>query len=396
MTSWSGTLGDALEVLIDHRGKTPRKLGGDWTPDGVPVYSAVHVKNGRLDGEGARRIPVEMFERWMPVRLKEGDVLLTSEAPLGETALVPTSAPACLGQRLFALRGKPGLLESRYLYYLLQHLPVRNQILSRASGTTVSGIRQEELARVRVDLPSVEEQSEIAATLGAMDTKIESNRRRAETAEALLDLLGDTSATSLVPLANLVEVDRAVCEPAAEGDRHVDHYSIPAYDERRLPALTPGTTIRSQKLVVRGESVLVSRLNPRTNRTWFAVPTPGVLAAASTEFLVLRARPGLSLGALWLAVRAEWFCTELARRATGTSGSHQRVRPDDALSIEVPDVRRLDPGVAAEANGLLRIAHQARIESQTLAELRDLLLPELLSGHMRVDPARELSETATA
>lgn len=396
MTSWSGTLGDALEVLIDHRGKTPRKLGGDWMPDGVPVYSAIHVKNGRLNGEGARRIPVAMFEKWMPVRLKKGDVLLTSEAPLGETALVPTNAPACLGQRLFALRGKPGLLDSRYLFYLLQHLPVRNQILSRASGTTVSGIRQEELVRVRVDLPSLEQQSAIAATLGAVDTKIESNRRRAETAEALLDLLGDTSAMSLVPLVGLVEVDRVACEPAAEGERRVDHFSIPAYDERRLPDRTPGATIKSQKLVVHGESVLVSRLNPKTNRTWFAVPTPGVLAVASTEFLVLRPRSGLSLGELWLAVRAEWFRAEIARRATGTSGSHQRVRPDDALSIEVPDVRRLDSGVAAEADGLLRIAHHARIESQTLAELRDILLPELLSGRMRIEPARDLSETATA
>ena len=97
-------LGDVIEALIDHRGKTPKKLGGSFASSGVPVVSALNVKSGRLSFDAARRyVTSEMSERWMPVRLKAGDVVLTSEAPLGEVARVPSdrdpsvalSATAC-------------------------------------------------------------------------------------------------------------------------------------------------------------------------------------------------------------------------------------------------------------------------------------------------------------
>jgi type I restriction enzyme S subunit len=87
----------------------------------------------------------------------------------------------------------------------------------------------------------------------------------------------------------------------------------------------------SAKLRVDQPSVLVSRLNPMTNRTWFAVPEPGLTAGCSTEFLVLKPKDGVTLGPLWLAVRDEGFRSLLAQRVTGTSGSHQRVKPQDAL-----------------------------------------------------------------
>lgn len=396
MSAWAGTLGQALEVLIDHRGKTPKKLGGGWTPGGVPVYSAIHVKNGRLAADDARTVSAEMFERWMPIKLQVNDVLLTSEAPLGEVALIHDERPACLGQRLFGLRGGGEVLDGGYLYYLLQYQPVRAQILGRASGTTVSGIRQAELVQVRLELPDVPYQQRVAEVLGALDDKIDANRRRAQIAESLLDVLAVAVVGRVsVPLRELVDVDRTSCVPASAGATLVDHFSLPAFDAARLPDRTSGESIKSNKLVVASESVLVSRLNPGTNRTWFAVPEPGVMAAASTEFMVLRPASRVGLGGLWLAVRDEFFRSELERRATGTSGSHQRVRPDDMLSIEVPDVRALDAAQDAEAEGLLRLVHQARTESAVLADLRDALLPELLSGRLRVPPAEDLAGAAT-
>jgi type I restriction enzyme S subunit len=175
--------------LIDHRGKTPKKLGGDWTDDGVPVYSAMHVKDGRLQPEGARRVSWEMYERWMKVPLEAGDVLLTSEAPLGEVAYLKTPELACLGQRLFGLRANPSILNPRYLFYLLQHSSVRNQLLGRSSGTTVKGIRQAELVQVQLELPSLPFQQAVATLLGAYDDLIENNRRRIEILEEMARLL---------------------------------------------------------------------------------------------------------------------------------------------------------------------------------------------------------------
>ncbi|MBK9563657.1 MAG: hypothetical protein IPO37_00170 [Saprospiraceae bacterium] len=65
-------------------GKTPLKLGGDWSQDkqGVIALSAKHVKDGKLIKlEDANVVTFEMFEKWMPNKLEDGDILMTSEAP---------------------------------------------------------------------------------------------------------------------------------------------------------------------------------------------------------------------------------------------------------------------------------------------------------------------------
>jgi type I restriction enzyme, S subunit len=393
VTRAAARLGDALEELIDHRGKTPKKLGGDWSRSGIRVISAMNVKNGRVNDDPVRYVTRDLAERWMPLSLKAGDVILTSEAPLGEVAYLTRDVDWCLGQRLFGLRGKPGLLDGRFLYYLLKTGPVRDELLSRATGTTASGIRQAELVKLALDLPPIDEQHSISATLGALDNKIDSNRRIADAALALLDQFAAQAAEvlPLVPLADIAVTLRANFDPASYGEAVIDHFSIPAFDDDQLPQCVPGESIMSNKLLVSQPSVLVSRLNPRTNRTWFAVPEPPRPAGCSTEFMVLHPATGVSVGSLWLAVRSEGFVSVLARRVTGTSGSHQRVRPDDAMGIEVPDVRSLSPERPAEADRLLQLVHQRRVESRRLGALRDALMPGLLSGALRTSPEEEAS-----
>ena len=168
----SVTVNQAVELIIDHRGRTPKKLGGDFTDDGVQVISAKNVYGGRLHaGESCRFVPPEMAERWMPMPLEMGDVLLTSEAPLGEAAYLGRPAEFCLGQRLFALRTRPGTANPRFTYYALRSPPVQARLHARATGTTAQGIKQSELRQVELDLPDLAEQERVAAVLGALDDK---------------------------------------------------------------------------------------------------------------------------------------------------------------------------------------------------------------------------------
>ncbi|MDP8900329.1 MAG: restriction endonuclease subunit S [Actinomycetota bacterium] len=187
--AWSGPLGDALALVIDHRGKTPKKLGGDWTESGVPVLSAMHVKGGRVDAAEARCISEEMHDRWMPERLCAGDVLLTSEAPLGEAAYLRHEIGACLGQRLYGLRADEEVLHSRFLYFLLRDPSMQAKLAAHATGTTVLGIRQSALVKVEVDLPDVQYQRQVASVLGSYDDLIENNRRRIEILEEMAGLV---------------------------------------------------------------------------------------------------------------------------------------------------------------------------------------------------------------
>jgi type I restriction enzyme S subunit len=94
-------LGDLLEVVIDYRGKTPRKMGGDWSDEGYRVLSAKHVKDGEIvKEEEIRRVSQDVYERWMQIEVEPGDIILTSEAPFGEALYWDRDEKVVLGQRL--------------------------------------------------------------------------------------------------------------------------------------------------------------------------------------------------------------------------------------------------------------------------------------------------------
>lgn len=166
-SSWQvARLGDALELLLDHRGKTPGKLGGEFVDAGVPAISAMNIKDGQIEwSRRARFVTHEMFERWMRQPLRAGDVLMTSEAPLGSLATVPNDAPLVLSQRLFAFRGRDGYLDNQYLRWFLDSPLGQKQLTARSSGTTVAGIRQAELRQIEVPIPPYEEQRRIVGML---------------------------------------------------------------------------------------------------------------------------------------------------------------------------------------------------------------------------------------
>ncbi len=179
-------LGDLLGVLLDHRGRTPKKLGGSFVKKGVPVISAKNVKGGRVNFDrGIRFITPEMYDCWMPEKLDAGDVLVTSEAPLGEVAYLRTHENICIGQRLYALRARPELLDGRFLYYILSSKTIQDRLNARATGTTAQGIRQSELVKVRMEIPPLEIQQKVTYLLSAYDDLIENNRRRIEILEEM-------------------------------------------------------------------------------------------------------------------------------------------------------------------------------------------------------------------
>lgn len=372
-------LGELLEVIIDHRGKTPRKLGGDdFTSEGVRVVSAIHIKGGRIEwGQRERYVPHWMFEKWMPVRLRHGDVLLTSEAPLGAVAQVPSDGDLVLSQRLFALRGKAGILDSTYLRYFLESAIGQDRLRARASGTTVTGIRQAELVKVPIPVPPFDEQRQTASVLGAVDGLVETNRVQTLAFEALARILAATADRNVA----LSDLAAPTVSKQVEPSGSVEHYSLPAFDDGATPELADGSAIQSQKLPLHEPCVLLSRLNPKWERCWMVYP--GANAVASTEFIPL-------LGVMtepeeiWAVTSAPAFWEQMRTRVTGTTGSHQRVDKQVVLTLEVPDVRSLSDSVRQYIVNLVRAAQALRDESDDLSRTRDELLPLLMTGRIRV------------
>jgi type I restriction enzyme, S subunit len=150
-------LKELIVKIIDHRGITPKKLGGDWSKKGIPVLSAKNIKNYKISRrDQIRFIPNEMAKRWMPENIERGDILMTSEgATLGELALLREETKFCLGQRLFGIRVNSDILNSDFLYYYLISKKGQHEIFSRATGTTVAGLRQTALLKILIMFPPV-------------------------------------------------------------------------------------------------------------------------------------------------------------------------------------------------------------------------------------------------
>lgn len=176
-------LEDAMDSIIDYRGKTPRK-----TAFGVPLITAKIVKKGRIESF-EEYISPDDYDSWMSRGLpKAGDIVMTTEAPLGEIAQLDERKVA-LAQRVITLRGKRDILENTFLRYLMQSPDFQNDLQGRGSGTTVIGIRQSELRRIPLSLPPIEQQQAFARIVVPMTTRIDSNWRESERLAAARDAL---------------------------------------------------------------------------------------------------------------------------------------------------------------------------------------------------------------
>lgn len=183
MTEWKEYKLKEVVSFIDYRGKTPNKK-----TFGVPLITAKIVKNGVIQ-EPTEFISFEDYKGWMTRGFPEvGDVVMTTEAPLGEVAQIKDASFA-LAQRIITMRGKDGLLHSGYLKYFLQSNIGQARLKERETGTTVTGIKSSELKEVLVSAPDYKTQTAIAEILSSLDDKIELNNQINKDLEALAQAL---------------------------------------------------------------------------------------------------------------------------------------------------------------------------------------------------------------
>ena len=438
---WRETnLADVAELIrgVSYRPKDLLSQG----PDSVPLLRATNIGNRVLDLNNVLNVPSALVREAQ--LLKCFDVVIAmssgSREAVGRLAQLRQSWKGCVGAFCGVIRPNPAKVCPEYLGYVLQSPAFRERIETYAVGTAIMNLSRERLLGFRLQLPDLSSQRAIAHILGTLDDKIELNRRMSETLEAmaralfkawfvdfepvrakmegrwqrgqslpgfpahLYDLFPDRlvdSELGEIPegwgvgtFADTVEQMRDTENPLEFPDVVFRHFSIPAFDENRWPKDEVGESIKSQKLRVPPDVVLLSKLNPEIERVWLVDVQPGDRAVCSTEFLVLAPRAPYGRSYLYCLAKSSVFRYQLEGLVTGTSKSHQRAQADAILRLEV--VRPAQPLVfrfEKLAEPLLARVIECRRESRTLAALRDALLPKLISGELRVkDAERFLKE----
>ena len=176
MAKWKEyTIDDVISTVIDYRGKTPKKLGGDWSKTGYRALSAKNIKTGKIvQSESIRYVSEEMYRNWMKEEIQKGDILITSEAPFGQIFYWNSDEKIVLSQRLFALRINANFYP-KFIYFYMTSPSFQSELDGRATGTTVVGLRQPELLKCKIYAPEYCEQKRVADILWSIEQKINAN-----------------------------------------------------------------------------------------------------------------------------------------------------------------------------------------------------------------------------
>lgn len=331
---------------------------------------------------GERGISAQGLSSSSAKLLPKGTVLLSSRAPIGLTAIAAQPVTTNQGCRSFV----PGPeVDTLFMYYLLGSMT--EEFKRNANGSTFKEISGSTLASIEVSIPSLREQRAIAATLGALDDKIESNRRAISIIDELVRARFEADfdlaqADDGVSVSDLVLINRKQKLSRGTKATYVGMSSLtefaPEIFEWEIREFGSG-----QKFV--NGDVLMARITPCLENGKTAIVDmleDGEVGWGSTEYVVLSPKGLITTPWIYALARHELVREWAIRRMTGTSGRQRfQAAGFSDYRIAEPDQKRLEEFNSFAVPLFNRIT-QLRNETKRLTSLRDTLLPELLSGRV--------------
>ena len=370
------SLAECVAAVIDHRGLTPKKLGGNWAEVGYRAISAKNIKDGKLvQVDSMHLVDEAMYHRWMSEEVERGDILITSEAPFGEVLFWDSDEKPVLSQRVFGLKPNKSICDSRYLYYWMKGPLFQGELHGRATGTTVIGLRQPELLKCSVLLPSLDAQKQIGLVLGRIDDAIALNTKLNGYLEEQCEAVAEHEKGNGVALMSLCSIvtEKVDCHEADAATYVSTESLLPGKMGRREASSLPQT---GKVTVYQPGDTLISNIRPYFKKIWHADRA----GTCSGDVLVFRAKQQEQAGYLYSCMRNERFFDHAMKGAKGTK--MPRGDKKQMLTYQISG----NPSVQAISfiRTALKQISNANRENDRLIALRDSLLPKLMSGEIDV------------
>jgi len=424
MNDWKFlSLLDAGIQLIDCVHKTPPAVGS-----GLPYVAIPQMKNGELDLKNARKISFDDYQEWTKkARPQPNDMVLSRRCNPGETAFVREGMEFALGQNLVLLRADDKQVKKEFLRWLVRsHLWWEQIEKFKNVGAVFDSLRCADVPKFELPIPPLDEQRDIAEILGALDDKIEINRRMNDTLEAMARSIFKDWFVDYGPTRAKVEGCKPYLAPeiwdlfpdALDDDDKPVGWSTGSLDgvansprtgvqpsdvssdtpylglehmPRRSIALTDWESagkVTSSKCAFLAGDFLFGKLRPYFHKVGVA-PLDGI---CSTDIVVVRPKAEKWRAFTIACISTSDFVDYTDRTSTGTKMPRTNWKTMGRYECIIPDgpvVRSFDEIVWPMVE---RITTNIR-ENQTLAQTRDLLLPKLISGKIRLSDAEKEVET---
>lgn len=406
---------------------------------GVPVISGAHLRSVRLEDGDFNFVTAEHAERMKNSNVFRGDVIFTHAGNIGQVAYIPPNSQYeryVISQRQFYLRCDLRKADPAFVSYFFHSPEGQHKLLANASQTGVPSIARPSsyLKTIELSLPPLSEQRAIAHILGTLDDKIELNRRRNQTLEAMaralfkdwfidfgpvrskmegqkpylpadigqlfpdcLDDEGKPEGWEMVPASELIEFNPT--EPLRKGTPapYLDMASLPTSGSWPEPPVVRdfGSGMR-----FRNGDTLLARITPclENGKSAFVQCLPDdTVGWGSTEYIVMRPKAPVPTGYAYLLTRDDAFREHAIRSMTGTSG-RQRAQGDSVATFKLasPSDENLWHAFARQVAPIFESIKSNAKANETLAQLRDTLLPKLISGELRIAEAERFLARAEA
>lgn len=379
-------------------GATPRGGKEAYIDFGISLIRSQNVLDFVFSYDGLAHITEQQAGKLSNVVVERGDVLLniTGDSVARACIVEDDVLPARVNQHVAIVRANSEKVLGSYILYYFQMS--KNHLLQLASGgATRNALTKSMIEDIEIDVPHIDEQKKIVSLLDDIQKKIRNNMtindNLTQQARSLYQAwfvdyepFGGSAPSnwSNVSLGQVAIMKTDSWSPVKNPDDVVEHYSIPAYDEKHYPVFESATDIKSNKYILTPDSVMISKLNPDTKRIW----RPMCLSAnpvCSTEFIVYEARKNEQKDFIYSILDSVPFFNYLCAHTTGSTNSRQRATPKATLdfSFQLPpdDVIK---DFCQLVTPMYDLIASNIVENQSLAQTRDSLLPRLMSGDLDV------------
>ena len=185
-------------------------------------------------------------------------------------------------------------------------------------------------------------------------------------------------------LKEFIYISKSTINPQKNLDKVFIHYSLPACDNGLQPETQLGSEIKSNKIILEDDTILFSKLNPRIKRIWFTSLVKQN-SICSTEFIPFKAINNRQYSFVYSVINSDLFYNYILGFVNGATGSHQRFHAEDSLELNIPFNNAIIDEFCKYMEPILEKTTTVRHEISRLIESRDLLLPKLMSGELKIN-----------
>lgn len=404
----------------------------EFQEKGIPVIKIKNIISPIVDTKDSQKVSIKTYEKTKGFSLKKNDILISltgsgvnqMSSAVGKVGRIEFDYPALQNQRVgkFELKYSNSADLDFLFYYFLQPKITEYLVRNSTGSANQANINSKLIETVKIPNFSLIKQKSISKFLNQITRKIETNQKMIANLKELSQTLfkhwfvdfefpdedGNLYKSSggemidselgkipsnwkIYKLKDIASHKKETFNPKKSEEVTVKHFSLPAYDNEEQAIEEEVNKIKSNKWIINNNCVLFSKMNPDTKRIWLPVIDNKKLNVASSEFVVMESPNNKINSFIYNICLNSQFIDYLKANTTGSTNSRQRVKPTIAvnykLAIEDSIVKKYSEIITPYMEEMKIL----RSEIGKLTQLRDTLLPKLMSGELEISDDIEVN-----